>query len=146
MTLSLSICWWGRVSCACVCRTHVCVYVRFECVCVCVMHLKIWRVNAAGCRGGGRNTYPGKKERTGWSFDRYLSPGPGGLYSCMYVYKDKDSAAPTHARTRAHRPAAPRQRPEVCIYARNSPAGVHTSTSTGGGACLYVYVCMCMNM
>ena len=44
---------------------------------------------------------------------RHLPPPPSSpTYVCMYVCKD--SAAPAHARTRAHRPAAPRQNSPSC--------------------------------
>jgi len=62
---------------------------------------------------------------------------------CMCMFVKKDSAAPAHARTRAHRPAAPRQssgvsqtpHPTACPQA----AGIfhtHTHTTIGGpGLC-----------
>jgi len=55
------------------------------------------------------------------------------LYLCMHVCKD--SAAPAHARTRAHRPAAPRQSSGVSqtphhVTSHGLSAGRHSTQTT----------------
>jgi len=77
-----------------------------------------------GGGGGGAHDYPHRPValfRTnlseglhpkGVSMPRWVHQGgAAAMYVCMYVCKD--SAAPAHARTRAHKPAAPRQSSRV---------------------------------
>jgi len=54
--------------------------------------------------------------------------------SSAYMYVCKDSAAPAHAHTRAHRPAAPHQSSGVYVYINNAQSvrsAVRYKTSTG---------------
>ena len=65
---------------------------------------------------------------------------PVGRAVCMYVCKD--SAAPAHAHTRAHRPAAPKLRRVADTTSHGMCAGRHCGGARGGGNLSLVGKCL----